>query len=164
MERFSAIQGEHTWFLYFLKCLDGYYYVGVSSNIYARLAWHNRGDGCVITKAHPPIELIGVWELGTMTYSDAECIEDEFVVFFMSQYGKKVRGGHWSSHKVNVRKVLSCHNPYSPCEQFEMLPIKFHFAHKRRKRRKQANRRKAKYPKFKTRDEKVKWICLGSRG
>jgi len=45
------------WYVYILKCQDGTYYTGCSSNIQSRLIRHNRGD-INYTRNRLPIQLI----------------------------------------------------------------------------------------------------------
>ena len=164
MSEFEVPNGEYNYYLYFLKLFDGYYYVGISKNIYHRLRQHKNGDGSSVTKAHRPIQLIGVWDLGIMSYLDAEQVEDEFTIYFMSMYGGKVRGGSWSKKKQNVEAVLQNKAIYSPCECYEMVDINFGFKKPRpKKRKRKVKKEKRPKIKFKTRQEQVEWICRGKR-
>jgi putative endonuclease len=43
---------------YILRCSDGSYYVGSTSNLDARLAEHARGDGATYTRRRVPITLV----------------------------------------------------------------------------------------------------------
>lgn len=45
------------WFVYILKCLDGSYYVGHTSNIDKRFVRHVTGHGAQHTATHPPEEI-----------------------------------------------------------------------------------------------------------
>jgi predicted GIY-YIG superfamily endonuclease len=44
-------------FFYILRCADGTYYVGHTTDLEARLIRHNRGDGPAYTRARRPVEL-----------------------------------------------------------------------------------------------------------
>lgn len=44
------------WFLYLIKCVDGSFYVGYTSDLNRRLEEHNSGRGGRYTKLHKPVE------------------------------------------------------------------------------------------------------------
>jgi putative endonuclease len=46
------------WCVYILRCNDGSYYTGVSSNVEKRLKQHNDGKGAEYTKARRPVTLV----------------------------------------------------------------------------------------------------------
>ena len=46
------------WFCYMLRCGDGSLYVGITSNLEARVEKHNRGFGPEYTRKHRPVVLI----------------------------------------------------------------------------------------------------------
>ena len=161
MSDFEIPQGEFNYFLYFLRCMDGYYYVGISQNIYHRLKQHKEGRGSVMTKQHKPIELLGVWDLGILTYQNAEYIENEFTLYFMSIYGNGVRGGSWSGKKQDVQKILEKNIPYCPCNVYDMVEINFKF--KKVKIKKKKKNKKSPKMKFKNRQEQIEWICRGKK-
>jgi putative endonuclease len=50
-------------FTYMLRCSDGSYYVGSTTNIEVRLAQHQTGAGAVYTRRRRPVELIWFEEL-----------------------------------------------------------------------------------------------------
>ena len=45
-------------FVYILKCSDGSYYVGSTTQLHLRLAQHNHGNGANYTKKRLPVELV----------------------------------------------------------------------------------------------------------
>lgn len=45
-------------FMYILKCSDGTYYTGSTTNIEVRLAQHQAGEGSNYTRKHLPVELV----------------------------------------------------------------------------------------------------------
>ena len=47
-----------TWFCYMLRCRDGSFYVGVASDLAARVQRHNAGLGVRFTARRRPVELI----------------------------------------------------------------------------------------------------------
>src|SRR5580658_10035137 len=46
------------WFCYMLRCRDGSLYVGITSNLEARVDKHNQGFGPEYTRKHRPVVLI----------------------------------------------------------------------------------------------------------
>lgn len=50
---------------YILKCVDGSYYVGSTTNLEQRLKEHNNGHGCRFTKLHRPLTLVYTEEFET---------------------------------------------------------------------------------------------------
>ena len=161
---FVIPKDKANYYLYFLELRDGYYYVGITRNLEKRLYQHCSGEGSVVSKKHKPLRLICAWFLGKMTYQEAECIEDEFTIYFMSKYGCRVRGGRWCKNKENVKKILRKTIEYSPCEQYpiekenQALQTKMFVHPPKRCKRKNKNRKKLKGL---SRDEKVKLICSG---
>lgn len=51
--------------MYVLRCRDSSFYTGMTNDVSRRLSEHRAGRGGRYTRAHLPVELIGVWE-----YSD----------------------------------------------------------------------------------------------
>ena len=49
-------------FVYLLKCSNGKYYTGSTTNLEKRLWQHQNGEGSNFTKAHLPVELVYVEE------------------------------------------------------------------------------------------------------
>lgn len=48
------------WFVYVVRCGDGSLYTGISTNVDARVAKHNAGEGARYTRARGPVELVHV--------------------------------------------------------------------------------------------------------
>src|SRR5436190_353506 len=46
------------WFVYVVRCRDGSLYTGISTDVAARVARHNAGQGARYTRARRPVELI----------------------------------------------------------------------------------------------------------
>ena len=45
-------------YMYILKCADGSYYTGSTTDLQRRLLQHQRGEGANYTKKHLPVELV----------------------------------------------------------------------------------------------------------
>lgn len=48
---------EKTWWVYILRCGDGTYYTGVTTDVAARLETHRSGNGAKYTRSRGPLEL-----------------------------------------------------------------------------------------------------------
>lgn len=47
------------WYLYLLRCRDGSYYAGITTDIARRFAQHAQGRGARYTRSHPPESILG---------------------------------------------------------------------------------------------------------
>ena len=158
---FATPVGIKSYYVYFMKLEHGYYYVGITNNLGRRLQQHRNGRGSVITRAHRPLILLGSWYIGEMEYKEAEYIENEFTLYFMQNYGTKVRGGRWCKNKENVAKVIRKHAVYCPYEQFAIVAHDVEIPRQTEPKinKKSKKKQKIKRKKFKNRQEKVEWIC-----
>ena len=83
--------------VYVLKLKDNCYYVGVSSNLNARLAQHFEGCGSAWTRKHPPISLIEVFIGG-------EDKENQVTELYRNKYGiNMVRGGKYTKDHYYIK-------------------------------------------------------------
>ena len=48
------------WFVYIVRCRDGSLYTGISTDVAARVAVHNRGRGARYTRSRIPVHLVHV--------------------------------------------------------------------------------------------------------
>ena len=70
---------------YVLQCSDDIYYVGKTTQLHNRLFNHFNGNGSVVTKAYPPIKVVGVY---------AGNVEKEKVLYGRNKYGDDKCFGH----------------------------------------------------------------------
>ena len=49
---------ESTWYLYILRCKDGTYYTGITTDVEKRLEVHRSGKGAKYTRGRGPLELV----------------------------------------------------------------------------------------------------------
>jgi putative endonuclease len=47
------------WYLYLLECANGAYYAGITTDVAARFAAHQSGNGARYTRANPPVRIVG---------------------------------------------------------------------------------------------------------
>lgn len=50
-----------SWYVYLVKCRDGTFYTGITTDIARRLEEHNRGIGARYTRGRRPVKLV-YWE------------------------------------------------------------------------------------------------------
>jgi predicted GIY-YIG superfamily endonuclease len=53
------------WFVYVVRCRDGSLYTGISNDVQARIAAHNRGQGARYTRGRQPVVLVYLERRGT---------------------------------------------------------------------------------------------------
>jgi len=46
------------WFVYIVRCSDNSLYTGISTDVDARVAQHNKGKGAKYTRSRVPVELV----------------------------------------------------------------------------------------------------------
>ena len=46
------------WYLYILKCRNGAYYTGITTDLEKRIERHNSGKGAKYTRSNRPVELV----------------------------------------------------------------------------------------------------------
>ncbi|MGC9399181.1 MAG: NUDIX domain-containing protein [Anaerolineae bacterium] len=49
------------WYLYVLRCGDGSFYTGITTDVARRLREHQAGRGAHYTRTHLPVELVAAW-------------------------------------------------------------------------------------------------------
>lgn len=99
------------WKLYVLKLEDEKYYVGITTKtVEARFREHLKGAS-YWTGMHKPLEIIGAEDLGVITQSQAEKIENKSTIECMQKYGtENVQGGRFTSRDdvftIKFRRVM----------------------------------------------------------
>lgn len=48
---------KKSWLVYMLRCRDGSLYTGITTDLTARIACHNSGDGAKYTRSRKPVSL-----------------------------------------------------------------------------------------------------------
>jgi putative endonuclease len=78
------------WFLYLIECQDGSIYTGITVDVAARYAAHERGNGARYTRSHPPRSLLAVVE-----YPDRSTASSaEYAIKQLSASEKREFAGH----------------------------------------------------------------------
>ena len=65
----------NTWFVYILRCSDGSFYTGITTDVGKRLKRHQGGIGAAYTRSHLPVTLI--WKESAVSESAARKREAE---------------------------------------------------------------------------------------
>ena len=95
--------------IYVLLCQDGWIYVGVSTDVIARIGSHFAGFGASVTKKHPPVCVHQI----IYCPERAKAIENEVTEFLCRACGpERVRGGSYCDPGVPPpfrRRVASTH-------------------------------------------------------
>ena len=74
---------------YVLRCMDGIYYVGKTTQLFNRLSKHWIGKGAKVTTRHHPLEVVGVF---------AGNVEKAANLYGRNKYGKDKCFG-WTYHE-----------------------------------------------------------------
>jgi putative endonuclease len=86
-------------FVYILRCVDGSYYVGSTTNLEVRLGEHQSGNGAEYTKRRLPVEL--VWSLETERIDEAYGLEKRIQGWSRKKREALIQGG-----VLAVRKAM----------------------------------------------------------
>jgi len=65
----TLMKMENTWYLYILRCKDGTFYTGITTDVEKRFQTHQSGKGAKYTRGRRPLELAYREQCGT--HSDA---------------------------------------------------------------------------------------------
>ena len=59
LEKKRNSPGDPSWFVYIVRCYDGSYYTGITTDLARRIAEHNSsGDGAKYTRPRRPVALV----------------------------------------------------------------------------------------------------------
>ena len=73
------------WFLYLIECQDGSIYTGITVDVAKRYVAHETGRGAKYMRAHPPKQLLKVFEYA----SRSEASKAEYTVKNLSAIKKR---------------------------------------------------------------------------
>ena len=91
--------------VYILRCANGQYYVGSTTNLELRLQEHRSGIGSGFTKAHLPIELVYTEEYDTI--HEARLRERQLHKWSQAKKEALIRGDMETLKKLAKKKDLS---------------------------------------------------------
>lgn len=88
-------------YVYILKCSDGSYYTGFTTDIERRLSEHNQGIGSKYTRSRLPVECVYLEEL----FSKSEAMKQEIAIKKMSRKEKEafINENHKSLYSNNMK-------------------------------------------------------------
>lgn len=87
--------------IYILRCENDFYYIGESKTKWLKMRIRQQfgekiknGGPSAFCEKHKPVEVVSTFDLGILTYKEAEIIENAWTKIFVNRFGKdKVRGG-----------------------------------------------------------------------
>lgn len=87
--------------IYILRCEGDFYYIGESKTKWLEMRIRQQfgekikeGGPSKFCEKHKPIEVVSTFDLGILTYKEAEIIENAWTKIFVDRFGNdKVRGG-----------------------------------------------------------------------
>lgn len=87
--------------IYILRCENDFYYIGESKTKWLEMRIRQQfgekiknGGPSAFCEKHKPIEVVSTFDLGILTYKEAEIIENAWTKIYVNRFGKdKVRGG-----------------------------------------------------------------------
>lgn len=74
-----------SYFVYILLCADGTYYTGWTTDVFKRLATHNKGKGAKYTRGRLPVKLLWCNEFDSKT----DAMKKEYAIKQLSKSGKE---------------------------------------------------------------------------
>jgi len=89
------------WKVYIVRCSDGTYYTGITTDINRRLSEHNGGIGAKYTKCRIPVEL----EEYTEFKSRSEATKEECRIKKLTRDKKERLIGEWRVARLRVEHV-----------------------------------------------------------
>ncbi|QOJ27746.1 MAG: GIY-YIG nuclease family protein [Ignavibacteriales bacterium] len=90
-------------YMYILRCADGTYYTGSTTDLELRLLQHQQGEGANYTRKNLPVELV--------YYEEYERIDEAFVREKQVQrWSQKKKEALMNSDIESVKKLSECHN------------------------------------------------------
>ena len=90
------------WYIYILKCSDGTFYTGISTNISERVKRHNSGHGAKYTRVRRPVDLI----YSQKASSKSEAKKKEIGIKSLSRQNKErlIRGSGFPSAYISKKR------------------------------------------------------------
>lgn len=87
--------------IYILRCENDFYYIGESKTKWLEMRIRQQfgekiknGGPSAFCEKHKPVEVVSTFDLGILTYKEAEIIENAWTKIYVNRFGKdKVRGG-----------------------------------------------------------------------
>ena len=90
-----------SWYVYIVKCSDGTYYTGITTDMDRRLNEHNSGKGAKYTRSRTPVELEECKEF--MCRSSAS--KEEYRIKQLPRVAKEELIGQWRIERLKKEYV-----------------------------------------------------------
>ena len=107
---------QHTYFFYILKCSDGSFYVGSTTNLENRVRTHNQGEGATHTAKRRPVQLVYQEEFKSL--DDAVKRERQ-----VKKWSRAKKEALICGEKESLKKLSKSHRSYySRADKIDGLP------------------------------------------
>jgi len=91
-----------TWYVYIVRCNDGTYYTGITTNIQRRIDEHNSGQGAKYTRSRTPVEL----EEFKRFSSRSDASKEECRIKKLTRNNKEKLIGEWRVSRLRKKVVF----------------------------------------------------------
>ena len=90
------------WYVYIVRCNDGTYYTGITTDVERRIAEHNSGTGAKYTRSRKPVEL----EESKTFKNRSEASKEEARIKKLTRTKKEKLIGEWRVERLRKEHVL----------------------------------------------------------
>ncbi len=90
------------WYVYIVRCKDGTYYTGITTNIERRIDEHNSGQGAKYTRSRTPVEL----EEFKRFSSRSNATKEECRIKKLTRVKKERLIGEWRMERLRSKHVI----------------------------------------------------------
>ena len=91
------------WYVYIIKCRDGTFYTGITTDVERRIGDHNMGKGAKYTRGRGPVRLI--YQCGMK--SRAEASKEEYRIKQLSKTEKALLLGSSAKNQNSNKPTIS---------------------------------------------------------
>lgn len=90
------------WYVYIIRCKDGTYYTGITTDVDRRLKEHNSGTGAKYTRSRTPVELEECKEFKNRS----EASKEEARIKKLTRVRKEKLIGEWRVERLRKENVI----------------------------------------------------------
>ena len=90
------------WYVYIIRCKDGTYYTGITTNVERRIKEHNSGTGAKYTRSRTPVELEEYKEFKDRSKASKE----EARIKKLTRVKKEKLIGEWRVERLRRENVI----------------------------------------------------------
>ena len=93
---------EKEWYVYIVRCDDGTYYTGITTDVARRIEEHNNGTGAKYTRSRTPVEL----EESKNFSNRSEASKEEARIKKLTRTKKEKLIGEWRVERLRKEHVI----------------------------------------------------------